>query len=259
MFANLLCAVLAVAVLTAPFVGEVNRDIQFAPDSVSAVADAHSDSDNDRLYSGSYNGRQVKRAYYDPDGTYGTEEGKIYYYSSETLLTPQASSFPMNYSFSTGASPDLAFAPNGTLAEVSALDSVQLDFYVDGSFSQTIEASVRSLGPDYARKTNLYNFYSTIGLGHYIWVFDHEEPAPVNPGVEILGDIAEGLTGGIVPVAEGIGGGLQALVSKIFLNADGTGLSLFGIVSVCFAGLALAIGLSRWIVNFVASLGARNR
>ena len=38
-----------------------------------------------------------------------------------------------------------------------------------------------------------------------------------------------------------------------------TSLSTFGVLVVVFAGISLAIGLSRWVVNFVASLGARNR
>lgn len=73
----------------------------------------------------------------------------------------------------------------------------------------------------------------------------------------ILTEIIQLLTGGLTEMATGIGGGLQALVTSIFL--DGTGesqsLSVFGGITVIFAGVALAIGLSRWVTNWVTSLG----
>lgn len=75
--------------------------------------------------------------------------------------------------------------------------------------------------------------------------------------MNILTQIIEILVGGIAGVAEGIGGGLSTLASSIFL-AEGT-LSTFGTLVVVFAGIGLAIGLSRWVLNFVTSLGARNR
>lgn len=84
-------------------------------------------------------------------------------------------------------------------------------------------------------------------------------------GVEIMKSIIEILVGGISGVAEGIGGGLSTLAQSIFLQTTGDGqdaktsLSTFGVLVVVFAGISLAIGLSRWVVNFVASLGARNR
>lgn len=86
--------------------------------------------------------------------------------------------------------------------------------------------------------------------------------------MEILEELTEILVGGIVNVAQGIGNGLQSLVQYIFLTGTtdagtgaftATGLSTMGIVIVCFAGVGLALGLSRWVLNFVASLGARNR
>lgn len=74
----------------------------------------------------------------------------------------------------------------------------------------------------------------------------------------ILTEIVEILVGGISGVAEGIGAGLSTLASAIFLTAEGA-LSVFGTLVVVFAGVALAIGLSRWVLNFVSSMGARNR
>lgn len=77
----------------------------------------------------------------------------------------------------------------------------------------------------------------------------------------ILTDIIEILVGGISGVATGIGGGLSTLATSVFLTGTGETqtLSTFGTLIVCFAGISLAIGLCRWVVNFVTSLGARNR
>lgn len=84
-------------------------------------------------------------------------------------------------------------------------------------------------------------------------------------GVQMMKSIIEILVGGITEMGKGIGGGLSSLAQSIFLQTTGEGaqatttLSTFGILIVVFAGISLAVGLSRWVVNFVASLGARNR
>lgn len=84
-------------------------------------------------------------------------------------------------------------------------------------------------------------------------------------GVEIMQSIIEILVGGISGVASGVGEGLSTLAQSIFLQTTGTGdtattdLSPFGVLIVVFAGISLAIGLCRWVVNFISSLGARNR
>ena len=73
---------------------------------------------------------------------------------------------------------------------------------------------------------------------------------------EIIGILTDGITG----IATGIGNGLNALVQDIFLttSADGvTTLSVFGGVVVVFAGISLAVGLSRLVVGWVTSLGGR--
>lgn len=77
----------------------------------------------------------------------------------------------------------------------------------------------------------------------------------------ILTQIIELLVGGITGVATGIGEGLSSLATSIFLSGTGDAqtLSVFGSLIIIFAGISLAIGLSRWVVNFVTSLGARNR
>ena len=81
----------------------------------------------------------------------------------------------------------------------------------------------------------------------------------------LMSDIIKILVGAIKEFASGIGQGLSALVQSIFLVTSGEGasattsLSIFGIVILIFAGVSLAVGLSRWVVNFITSLGARNR
>lgn len=79
--------------------------------------------------------------------------------------------------------------------------------------------------------------------------------------MEILTQIIGILTGGITGVAEGVGTGLSALAQNIFLTSSGDDqtLSVMGTLIVVFAGISLALGLCRWVLNFVTSLGARNR
>lgn len=76
----------------------------------------------------------------------------------------------------------------------------------------------------------------------------------------VLSEIINLLVGGISGIATGIGEGLQNLVKAIFLEGQGTSespykLSVYGGILIVFAGVALAIGLSRFIVNWLSSLG----
>ena len=79
--------------------------------------------------------------------------------------------------------------------------------------------------------------------------------------MSILTQIIEILVGGITGVAEGVGVGLSTLAQNIFLAGTGETqtLSVMGILIVSFAGISLALGLCRWVLNFCTSLGARNR
>jgi len=77
----------------------------------------------------------------------------------------------------------------------------------------------------------------------------------------VLQEIVSILVGGIQGVAQGVGSGMQTLMTSIFLTGNGTesspyALSVFGGVIIIFAGIALAIGLCRWAMNFVTSLKA---
>ena len=80
-------------------------------------------------------------------------------------------------------------------------------------------------------------------------------------GVALVEEIVSILIAGISGVATGIGTGLSTLASSIFFatTGDTTGLSVLGICIIAFAGISLALGLSRWVLNFFTSLGARNQ
>ena len=73
----------------------------------------------------------------------------------------------------------------------------------------------------------------------------------------VLTEIIDLLVSGITGIATGIGKGLSDLVQGIFLDGTGetTKLSVFGGVIIIFAGVSLAIGLSRFVVNWLTSLG----
>ena len=72
-------------------------------------------------------------------------------------------------------------------------------------------------------------------------------------GTAIVSQIIEILVSGISGIATGIGGGITELVKAIFFTTSGetTTMSLFGIMIVVFAGVSLAIGLSRWVLQFL--------
>ena len=75
----------------------------------------------------------------------------------------------------------------------------------------------------------------------------------------ILTEIVSLLVGGITGIAQGVGAGVSSLVNNIFIDSTGTtpALTAFGGIVVVFAGVALAIGLCRWVMNFLTSLGAK--
>lgn len=77
----------------------------------------------------------------------------------------------------------------------------------------------------------------------------------------ILQEIVQLMVSGITQFAIGFGQGLGALATNIFITEGTDGaqtLSTMGGLIVIFAGISLTIGLSRWVLNFVTSLGARN-
>lgn len=73
----------------------------------------------------------------------------------------------------------------------------------------------------------------------------------------ILQEVISLMVAGITQFASGLGSGLTALVSNIFLDTTGASpvLSTFGGLIVVFGAIALTIGLSRFVVNWLTSFG----
>lgn len=76
-------------------------------------------------------------------------------------------------------------------------------------------------------------------------------------GTAIVTQIIAILVSGIKGLATGIGEGLSALVNAIFFTTQGDSqvMSTFGILVCVFAGISLAIGLSRLVVRWLSTLG----
>lgn len=77
----------------------------------------------------------------------------------------------------------------------------------------------------------------------------------------ILQEIIELLVGGISGMAKGLGTGINQYVSDLFIKTSEAGaqsLSTFGGMVAIFGGIALAVGITRRLFNWLISLGGRN-
>lgn len=80
-------------------------------------------------------------------------------------------------------------------------------------------------------------------------------------GTDVVTDIVEIIGSGIVALAQKIGAGVSALVNNLWFTTTGEGssatttMSVFAVMVCVFAGIGLAIGLSRLIFNWLGSLG----
>lgn len=76
---------------------------------------------------------------------------------------------------------------------------------------------------------------------------------------DILSEFIKLLVGGISDLATGIGSGVNGFVKDLFLEVDAqgaiTGLSTFGGVIAIFGGIALAVGITTLIFNWIRSIG----
>lgn len=78
---------------------------------------------------------------------------------------------------------------------------------------------------------------------------------------QLLNQIVELLVGGITGMATGLGKGINQYVTDLFIvTAEGGTMSLssFGGMVAIFGGIALAVGITRRIFNWLISLGGRN-
>lgn len=77
-------------------------------------------------------------------------------------------------------------------------------------------------------------------------------------GTAIVQEIISILVAGISGIATGIGNGIKDLVDSVFFTTvEGTtSMSTFGVMVCVFAGISLAIGLSRLIVHWLSTLGS---
>ena len=81
-------------------------------------------------------------------------------------------------------------------------------------------------------------------------------------GSAIMTEIVTILISGLQSIGQGIGTALNDMVNALFITTPSGGtaqLSVFASVLVVFAGIALGLGLVRWVINFLASFGQRNR
>jgi len=75
--------------------------------------------------------------------------------------------------------------------------------------------------------------------------------------MQIVTQIIQILVSGLAEMATGIGSGLNNLAQSIFLVQSGESwaLSQFGQLIIAFGAVALAVGLSRFVVNWLTSFG----
>lgn len=62
-------------------------------------------------------------------------------------------------------------------------------------------------------------------------------------------------------MATAFGQGMNSIITSLFIDNTGSTMALsnFGGITIVLGAVALSIGLGRWVLNFVTSLGARNR
>ena len=76
---------------------------------------------------------------------------------------------------------------------------------------------------------------------------------------DILSEFIQLLVGGIKDLATGVGSGVNGFVKDLFLEVDSSGaisgLSTFGGIVAIFGGIALAVGITTLIFNWIRSIG----
>ena len=79
-------------------------------------------------------------------------------------------------------------------------------------------------------------------------------------GSAILEGILDLLFGAFTETGAAMGSALSSFAESIFITTGTTAaISTFGSLIVIFAAISLSLGLFRWVLNFLTSLGSRNR
>lgn len=75
----------------------------------------------------------------------------------------------------------------------------------------------------------------------------------------ILTEILDIMISGLTTFGQGIGAGLQAIVTSMFIDSTGgtDQLSVFGGVVAIFAAIGLGVGLTRLVYSWLVTLGGR--
>lgn len=75
--------------------------------------------------------------------------------------------------------------------------------------------------------------------------------------IETLNEIISVLVGAITELGKGIGTGISSVVTSMMYTTNGstTTLSAWFVCVLVFAGISLAVGLTRLVYNFVTSMG----
>lgn len=147
----------------------------------------------------------------------------------------------------------------GLYSDIQDTDVMAVGFLFPGSNLSSVTVSF----PYFAGGFDVYNDVGEVNSSNWQPFADIADVPTAPPSSDVsflgvLGEMVEILIGGIVPFAGGVGSGLSNLAAAIFLTGTGDqlGLSVFGSVIIIFAGLALAIGLSKFVVGWLTSLGA---
>lgn len=79
-------------------------------------------------------------------------------------------------------------------------------------------------------------------------------------GTSLVTAIVQILVSGLTSIGTGIGGALSSMATSIFLSGEGNTatLSVFGTLIIVFGAISLGFSLTRWVLNFITSLGNRN-
>ena len=76
-------------------------------------------------------------------------------------------------------------------------------------------------------------------------------------GAAIVTSMVEILVAAFTGIGSAMGQALNSFATAIFITESA--ISVFGSFILAFAAISLALGLFRWVLNFLTSLGARNR